>query len=335
MTDSSQTLFLSNEDTLNLYSEWPSPTVIISDGPYGISGFKGDLCTNIGLGEWYEPHIEAWASRSTPVTTLWFWNTELGWATVHPTLEKYGWEFKACHTWDKGMSHVAGNTNTRTIRHLPVVTEVCVQYVLKPIFEVDEEEMSMKEWLRYEWGRSGLPFSKTNDACGVANAATRKYFTKCHLWYMPPVDAFTKLSEYANTYGDPSGRPYFSIDGENPISADSWGRMRSKFKCPMGITNVWSLSQLRNDERLKNSLKAIHLNQKPIELLSRIIEMTSDEGDIVWDPFGGLFSTAIASLRTNRICYSSEINRDVYRVAVARVENELKQGRQCVHEYAV
>ena len=51
---------------------------------------------------------------------------------------------------DKGMSHVAGNTNTKTIRHLPVVTEVCVQYVKKPTFDVNGVPMSMKEWLRYE-----------------------------------------------------------------------------------------------------------------------------------------------------------------------------------------
>lgn len=95
------------------------------------------------------------------------------------------------------MGHVAGNTNTKTIRHLPVVTEVCVQYVKKPIFTVGEKQMTMKEWLRYEWERTGLPFSKTNEACGVKDAATRKYFTKCHLWYMPPAEAFEKIAIYA------------------------------------------------------------------------------------------------------------------------------------------
>ena len=119
-------------DSLDFYDEWESPTVIISDGPYGINGYKGDLRTPVGLDEWYEPHIAAWSAKSTAQTTLWFWNTELGWATVHPILIKYGWEFKTCNVWDKGMSHVAGNTNTKTISHLPVVSEVCVQYIKKP-----------------------------------------------------------------------------------------------------------------------------------------------------------------------------------------------------------
>ncbi|MDR3364331.1 MAG: site-specific DNA-methyltransferase [Clostridiales Family XIII bacterium] len=322
-------LFFSNCDAIYAYCDWKSPTVVISDGPYGINGYRGDLLSNSGLAEWYEPHIQAWSKCSTPITTLWFWNTELGWATVHPMIEKYGWEFKACHTWDKGMSHVAGNTNTKTIRRLPVVTEVCVQYTKKPIFDVGGNPTSMKNWLRHEWERTGLPFSKTNEACGVKNAATRKYFTKCHLWYMPPADAFVRIAEFANAYGDPMGKPYFSINGKDSPTSAEWEKMRAKFKCPIGITNVWSISQLRNEERLKDNLKAIHLNQKPLELISRIIDMSSDYNDVVWDPFGGLFTSAIAAWDLQRICYSAELNPDVYQVALQRVKNVLKQGRQC------
>ena len=30
------------------------------------------------LAESYEPHITKWSECATPLTTLWFWNTELG-----------------------------------------------------------------------------------------------------------------------------------------------------------------------------------------------------------------------------------------------------------------
>lgn len=313
-------IHLHNGDSMDFYEKWESPIVIISDGPYGINGYKGDLKSPMGLDEWYEPHIAAWTEKATPQTTLWFWNTELGWATVHPILVKYGWEFKTCNVWDKGMSHVAGNTNTKTISHLPVVSEVCVQYVKKPTFNVNGKVMSMKDWLRYEWERTGLPFSKTNDACGVVNAATRKYFTKCHLWYMPPAEMFAKISEYANTYGNPNGKPYFSIDGISPITKEEWELMKPKFHCPIGVTNVWTTTQLRGTERIKNGLKAVHLNQKPLELIQRIIEMSSDEGDTVWDPFGGLFTSALSCIDTRRICFTSEITPEVYNEGVKRIE---------------
>ena len=120
------------------------------------------------------------------MTTLWFWNTEIGWANVHPTLVEHGWEYRNCHIWDKGIAHIAGNSNSKTLRKFPVATEVCVQYTKKAFFKADGIQMDMQQWLRYEWERTGLPLYKTNEACGVRNAATRKYFTKDHLWYYPP-----------------------------------------------------------------------------------------------------------------------------------------------------
>lgn len=316
-------------DAMEFYNDWETPTVIVCDGPYGVNGFKGDLLSHKGLDAWYEPHIKKWSEAATPLTTLWFWNTEVGWATVHPILEKYGWTYVSCCVWDKGMSHVAGNTNTKTIRHLPVVTEVCVQYVKNPTFDVDGQTMSMKEWLRYEWGRTGLPFSKTNEACGVKDAATRKYFTKCHLWYMPPAEAFEKIATYANIHGKEDGKPYFSINGNGPITKEEWARMRSKFYCPVGVTNVWQEPQLRGSERLKINQKAIHLNQKPLSLIKRIIEITSDAGDVVWDPFAGLCTTAVASAELERTCYCAELNPDVYEIASDRVKQALQNGFQC------
>lgn len=315
-------------DAINLYEEWESPTTIVCDGPYGVNGYPGDLLSHKGLAEWYEPHIRAWTEKSTPITTLWFWNTEVGWATVHPILEKYGWEYVSCCIWDKGMSHVAGNVNTKTIRHLPVVTEVCVQYVLKPVFKVQDKNVTMQEWLRAEWQRTGMPMSKTNEACEVKNAATRKYFTKCHLWYMPPVDAFAKLVDFANRFGLEEGKPYFTIDGKKSITKNQWSRMRAKFYCPLGVTNVWQVPQLRNKERLKVEQKAIHLNQKPLELIKRIIDITSDENDVIWDPFAGLGTTAVAAIELQRKCYCAEINEDVFLIAVNRSKQKLENGTQ-------
>lgn len=323
------TIHLFCGDAMDLYDNWETPTVIISDGPYGVNGYPGDLLTPHGLAEWYEPHIKKWSELSTPLTTLWFWNTEVGWATVHPVLEKHGWTYVSCCVWDKGMSHVAGNTNTKTIRHLPVVTEVCVQYVKKPFFQANGKQLSMKEWLRYEWARTGIPFSKTNEACGVKDAATRKYFTKCHLWYMPPADAFEKIAAYANEHGNDSGKPYFSLNGKTPISRNEWTLMRSKFYCPIGITNVWQVPQLRNGERVKINQKAVHLNQKPLVLIKRTIEITSDKGDTVWDPFAGLFTTAIASYELERRCYCAEISNDVYTFGLSRIQERLEDGLQC------
>ena len=307
-------------DVSTLYEGWETPTAIIVDGPYGVGGFPGDPPSPSGLANWYRPHIEAWSRRSTPATTLWFWNTELGWANVHPILDELGWEYRCAHVWDKGIAHIAGNANTGTLRKLPVVTELCVQYVRRAEFPGPHGAMSMQDWLRFEWERSGLPLYLTNAACGVKNAATRKYFTKDHLFYYPPPEAFEALAHYANEHGNPRGAPYFSVDGRRSVSKEEWALMRSKFACPHGVTNVWREPAVRGRERMKTKYKCVHTNQKPLRLLELALQVSTEPGDLVWEPFGGLCTTAIAALNLERRCNSAEILPDYFDAAVERLE---------------
>mgnify|MGYP005847891747 CR=1 FL=1 len=315
-------------DSLNCYDNWPRPTAIVADGPYGLGKFPGEPTTPNNLGEWYAPHIAEWSRLALPETTLWFWCSEVGWAEVHSVLKLYGWRYKAAHIWDKGIGHVAGNCNGDTIRGFPIVTEVCVQYVRETKITTEQgEPLSMKQWLRHEWQRSGLPLYKTNEACGVANAATRKYFTQCHLWYFPPAEKMVALAEYAMKHGVPTERPYFSLDGKTRLSAAQWERMRAKWNHTHGLTNVWTEPAVRGEERIKaKGLKALHMNQKPLRLIDRIIEASTERGDIVWEPFGGLCSAAVSSIRSGRHCYAAEVIPDFYASAVRRLEQELKSN---------
>jgi hypothetical protein len=100
---------------------------------------------------------------------------------VHPVLDEHGWEYVGCNIWNKGIQHIAGNCNLPVSKGFPVVTEVCVQYVRRTEFYHEGKLLSLKEWLRNEWERTGLPIYKTNEACRVINAASRKYFTRDHL----------------------------------------------------------------------------------------------------------------------------------------------------------
>jgi hypothetical protein len=302
-------------DSLNFYDIWEQPTVIISDGAYGLLGFEGDTTDHLHMPEWYEQHVKAWSHFALPNTTLWFWNSEIGWAAVHPILEKYGWRYVATNVWDKGMGHVAGNVNTVRIRQFPVVTELCVQYVFEPRIN----GLLLKEWLLSEWKRTGLPLREANIACDVADAAVRKYLDQGHLWYFPPPEKFAMLVAYANQHGKVEGYPYFSIDGHTSATSEEWLNMRAKFRCPHGVNNVWRRDALRNGERIKApSGKAVHLNQKPLDLMERIIEAASDANDVIWEPFGGLFSASLAARQLGRRSYAAEIDATYYHYGVQR-----------------
>lgn len=317
---------LERADAAACYAAWPAPTVIVADGPYGVGGFDGDLPTTEGLAEWYAPHVRAWAECALPETTLWLWGTELGWAELHPVLKRHGWEYRTCNVWDKGIGHVAGNCNGTTIRRFPVVSEVCVQYVREVRLQgADGDALPLKQWLRAEWLRTGLPLYRTNEACGVKNAATRKYFTRCHLWYFPPPEMMERLAEYAWRHGRATARPYFSLDGRRPLRASQWARLRAKWNHLHGVTNVWREPPLRSSERIRDpDGRILHANQKPLRLVEQTILASSDPGDVVWEPFGGLCTAAVASLRTGRACCAAELAPRFYDAAHRRI---LEHGR--------
>lgn len=338
-------------DALDAYAKWPAPQTIISDGAYGVRGFPGDPGTPAELPKWYEPHVAAWSDAATAGTALWFWNTEIGWANVHPLLVEHGWRYVTAVTWDKTVRHVAGNWNGQTARRWPVVTEICVMYERPLRIDTAEGIMPVQEWMRYEWRRAGLPYSAANAACGVKNAASRKYFaTEPWLWYPPPPETMALLVAYANEHGLPEGRPYYSLDGVHPVTADEWARTRYIWNNGWhGITNVWSLGPLNGQERYRGTgqkaaprqyaptagVASAHLNQKPLEAMRRLVLATTEPDGVVWEPFGGLCSASVAAVLNGRVAYSAEpverfeqIARDRLRSASA----EWRRSRQSAEQ---
>jgi site-specific DNA-methyltransferase (adenine-specific) len=70
-----------------------------------------------------------------------------------------------------------------------------------------------------------------------------------------------------------------------------------------------------------DTTKAAHLNQKPLDLMRLIIEASSDENDVVWEPFGGLFSASCAAALLKRKVYAAEIDEAYFSLGINRFEN--------------
>jgi site-specific DNA-methyltransferase (adenine-specific) len=195
-----------------------------------------------------------------------------------------------------------------------------VQYVREVEFvERNGHKINMQDWLRQEWERTGLSYSKANEACGVKSAATRKYLCRDAVWYMPPPEMFGRLVRFANQYGPPDGRPYFSLDGKEVCDESHWNRLRVKFTCPVGVTNVWDCRAVHGKERILIKGKP-HPNQKPLKLFELLISCSSEIGDVIWEPFGGLCPAALVSRKLERQCFSAEKREDYYEAAVRRLE---------------
>lgn len=59
----------------------------------------------------------------------------------------------------------------------------------------------------------------------------------------------------------------------------------------------------------------VHPTQKPIPLLERLIEIFTDEGDVVIDPVAGSGTTLLAAKNLNRNTYGFEIKKNYFKLA--------------------
>jgi len=79
--------------------------------------------------------------------------------------------------------------------------------------------------------------------------------------------------------------------------------------------NVWSMSREHS-----NRSEMEHPHKKPIEVLVKAIELTSQRKDTVLDLFGGSGSTLIACEQTDRTCFMMELDPKYVDVIIARWE---------------
>lgn len=70
----------------------------------------------------------------------------------------------------------------------------------------------------------------------------------------------------------------------------------------------------------------IHPTQKPVALLKTLIQIFTDEGDVVIDPVAGSGSTLVAALECNRKAFGFEIKKDFFANADAWVKRTEAQG---------
>lgn len=79
-------------------------------------------------------------------------------------------------------------------------------------------------------------------------------------------------------------------------------------------------------------IRKIHPTQKPVKLLEKLIEIFTDEGDIVIDPCAGSGSTLIACLNKKRKGYGFEIKKDFYKDAKNWID-EVSQANKDIENY--
>jgi len=85
------------------------------------------------------------------------------------------------------------------------------------------------------------------------------------------------------------------------------------------MRSVWAIPTTKASEKTLG----YHPTQKPLQLLNRIVLATTNEGDIILDPFMGSGTTGVAALMNNRKFIGIEKEKEYFDLANKRIENSL------------
>ncbi len=141
--------------------------------------------------------------------------------------------------------------------------------------------------------------------CYHAGGASKKYFPRKH-------DNLLLYGKSSNATHNIIRTPYRDFYAKK----DDTGRYNPEGKM---ISDWWEISQISSVAKERTG----YPTQKPIALLERIIAASSNEGDIVLDPFCGCATTCVAAEKLERHWIGIDISQKAYELVKQRLEKEV------------
>lgn len=142
--------------------------------------------------------------------------------------------------------------------------------------------------------------------------------------------------EYGKRYGFKNSYPIFFIKNYSAqvlkanmkiVGAVEHAVVLYRDKLPKFNNNghmVFNWFEWKRDKA--NVYPKIHPTQKPVNVLKRLIEIFTDEGDVVIDPVAGSGSTLRACAELGRSCYGFEIDKKFYKLAQEKMLSNVQMS---------
>ncbi|KGF54728.1 DNA-methyltransferase [Prevotella melaninogenica] len=206
-----------------------------------------------------------------------------------PYLDDMELELRQQIILDKGMRAVSGRA-TKNYKMFPNVTESI-------LFIIKDNKRFIKPFLKSRQQDLGLKAKEINEALGVKSNGGGMwsiYTGKNVCEQFPTEELWNKLSKILQ----------FDLP---------YNKLAQTFNPQMGYTDVWTDIDFYKEKRY-------HPTQKPIKLIERLIAASSNEGDIVLDPFSGCGSTQLSCIDLKRNYIAIELDKQYYETALKRIE---------------
>lgn len=186
-----------------------------------------------------------------------------------------------------------------------------VRLMLDSIFG-EENFRSEIIWSFKRWSNSQKGLLPTHQTILYYSISDRFKFNTIYTGYSETTNIDQILQRRAR---DLRGKAVYAKDSNGEVIIEG-----SKKGVPLG--DVWEIPFLNP----KAKERVGYPTQKPILLLERIIELSTDPGDTVLDPFCGSGTTLVAAKMLNRCAIGIDDSPDAVRVARERLEVPLKSS---------
>jgi site-specific DNA-methyltransferase (adenine-specific) len=213
-------------------------------------------------------------------------------ALLVPHLQQFGLELRQQIIIDKGMRAVSGRA-TKNYKIFPNTTESALMIV-------KDSKPFIKKILKENQKKMGFSSKDMNEKMGLATIGGGMWsiYTGDNICeQVPTEELWNKLQEILQ----------FSYE---------YTKISQTFNPQMGFTDVWRDIDFYSEKRY-------HPTQKPIKLIQRLINASSNKNNIVLDPFGGSGSTALSCLLTERQFITIEKDEEYYKIIKQRVSEFL------------
>ncbi|RMD49976.1 MAG: site-specific DNA-methyltransferase [Ignavibacteria bacterium] len=197
-----------------------------------------------------------------------------------------------CKKWIGEMVRITKPSGSIFVHNIPRWLTYFAEYLNKIAY--------FRHWI--SWDSGGAPMGKTL----LPNHYGILYYTKSK--------SYKEFKFYDIRYPHPRCRVC------KELLKDYGGKKDQAHDFGPLLSDVWSdIHRIRHKKRRDE-----HPCQLPVPLLERLILMTTDEGDIILDPFVGTGTTAVAAKRLGRKYIGIDIDPQYVKIS----EKNLKQARE-------
>lgn len=309
-------------ETLRLLPDGCAALAIV-DGPYNMRKADWDKFDSWdAFREWYRPIWEQLSRVLRDNCSLYVFGTFESLAALKTDLDAMGggWRFGSAITLNKGpVWKQVSNSQART---WPSCAEYLMAYHRERVDisalawdGVTRDDNTIRAYLNAERERAGVSVRELKE-CWMYEKSNKsempRHWFETAQWELPTRDNYYWIRDFFNERGNGTG-PYLARPWED--LRREYEDLRYTFNPQQGVTDVWDVPICAGAERVKVNGKTAHVAQKPLAIMRRIIEASSNEGDTVVVPCSGLGSAEVACIETGR--HFIGIERDAGYCAIA------------------